>query len=234
VRSKTVDLGEIGLSYGDSEGPGPELVFLHGYPSQWEAYVPFLDALATDFRVLAPSMRGMGGSARAGSYLVRDFVADIAAFLRTVTSPPTLVVGQGGGPWFAAAAAATEPDLLAALVSLDEPFSTERNIADNEPMLPMRWGTAEALRRAATFEEFLSLLADVPIGDGMTFRDLGEARLRLNAETSWTFDPGTLAHWESMETMRAFLDVPELQALPGQYRGPVLFVSGESRVRLGL
>lgn len=227
VISKDVDLGIVTLNYGDSGGSGPEVVFFHGYPARWEAYEPFLEYLARDFRVLAPSMRGMGESGRADSYRVVDFIGDIGAFLRAVTTTPTMVVGQGGGPWFAAAAAAREPDLIAALVSMDEPFSAERNIADNESMLPMRWGTAQALRRSATFDQFLEALADVPIGDGETFRDLGERRLRLNAEVAWALDPNTLAHWESMETMRAFLDVAELKTLPGNYRGPVHFISGD-------
>jgi pimeloyl-ACP methyl ester carboxylesterase len=227
VESKDIDLGRVSMNYGDSGGSGPEVVFFHGYPARWEAYEPLLELLALDFRVFAPSMRGMGRSGRADSYCVADFIGDISAFLRTVSSTPTMVVGQGGGPWFAAAAAAKEPDLIAALVSMDEPFSPERNIADNKSMLPMRWATAEALRRAATFDEFLDLFADVPIGGGATVRSLGEERLRVNAEISWTLDPDTLAHWESMETMRAFLDVPELPALPGEYRGPVLFISGD-------
>lgn len=227
MQRKRIDLGHVTLSYGDSETPGSEVVFVHGYPARWESYRPFLEALSADFRVLAPSFRGMGDSARADSYRVPDFIGDIAAFIRAVSTPPTLVVGQGGGPWFAAAAAATEPDLLAALVSMDEAFSSETNIAGNVGLMPLRAGTAEARQASSNYEDFLTRFADVPIGDGQTFADLGEERLLRNAELSWTLDPEVLAHWRSEDALRAFLDVPELQVLPGDYRGPVLFVSGD-------
>lgn len=227
MRAKQVDLGEVVIHYGDSETAGPELVFFHGYPSQWEVYEEFLVALSKDFRVLAPSMRGMGGSGRASRYHVEDYVRDQAAFITTVMSPPVICVGQGGGPWFAAAAAAQSPGLLRALVSMDEPFSPETNIADNEEALGHRTAVAQLLRSGSNFDDFRKKLASVDIGDGVTFGDLGEQRLRLNAELLFTLDPKTLDHWQSLATMTAFLDVPVLQGLPGEYRGPVLFLSGD-------
>ena len=225
--SKAVDLNGLTISYGDSETRGPEVVFLHGYPSMWEGYQPFLEELAADFHVYAPSMRGMGRSGRADSYQVADFMADISAFVTTVMTPPVRMVGQGGGPWFAAAVAAREPELFAALVSMDEAFSPEVNIAGNEAWLPYRWGTAEALRAAHDYDSFVEAFRQVPIPGGGTIDDLPEERVHRNAAINFTLDPDVLAHWESLQAMTSFLDVPELRALPGAYRGPVLFVHGD-------
>jgi pimeloyl-ACP methyl ester carboxylesterase len=227
LASKTVELDGLTISYGDSETAGPEVVFFHGYPSRWQDYQPFLEELAADFHVFAPSMRGMGQSDRAESYRVKDFMADMSAFIKIVMSPPVLMVGQGGGPWFAAAVAAHEPELFRALVSLDEAFSPEVNIAGNKAWMPYRWGTAEALRASHDFDSFVEAFRRVPIPGGGTINDLPEERVHRNAAVSFTLDPDVLAHWESMATMTAFLDVPELRALPGRYRGPVLFVHGD-------
>lgn len=142
-------------------------------------------------------------------------------------SPPVICVGQGGGPWFAAAAAAKEPDLIRGLVSMDEPFDSETNIADNEEALGHRFAVASLLRETSTVAEFETRLAGVEIGQELTYGDLGEERLRRNAEILFSLDPRTLDHWRSMDTMTAFLDVPVLQGLPGRYEGPVLFLSGD-------
>ena len=225
--SKTVDLDGLTISYGDSETPGPEVVFFHGYPSRWESYVPFLEELAVDFRVFAPSMRGMGESSRAESYQVSDFMADMSAFVKAVTNPPVVMVGQGGGPWFAAAVAAREPELFSALVSLDEAFSPEANIAGNTALMPFRWGTAEALRSTEGYDAFVEAFRRLPMPGGGTVDDLGEERVHRNAALNFPLDPDVLAHWESTEALTTFLDVPELRGLPGAYRGPVLFVHGD-------
>lgn len=222
-----MDLDGLEISYAESEPAGPQVVFFHGYPSRWEDYQPFLEALGTEFHVSAPSMRGMGQSGRAASYRVADFMADISAFVRAVMTPPVFMVGQGGGPWFAAAVAAREPELFRALVSLDEPFSSQANIAGNEAWMPYRWGTAQALRSSHDYDTFVEAFRRVPTPGGGTIDDLPEERVHLNAAVNFTLDPAVLDHWESMETMTTFLDVPELRALPGRYRGPVLFVHGD-------
>ena len=232
LAAKVADLDGLTISYGDSETPGPEVLFLHGYPARWEDYQPFLEELAAEFHVFAPSLRGTGRSDRADSYRVADFMADISTFIRTVMAPPVVMVGQGGGPWFAAAVAAREPELFAALVSMDEAFSPEANIAGNEAWLPYRWGTAEALRTAHDYDSFVEAFRRVPIPGAGTIGDLPEERVHRNAAINFTLDPGVLAHWESLEAMTAFLDVPELRALPGAYRGPVLFVHGDPEAPL--
>lgn len=224
---KRVDLDGLAVSYGESGSEGPEVVFFHGYPSRWEDYRPFLEELAHDYHVFAPSMRGMGQSDRAGSYRVKDFMADMAAFVKAVMTPPVLMVGQGGGPWFAAAVAAREPGLFRALVSLDEAFSPEINIAGNEAWLPYRSGTARALRASHDYDSFVDAFRCVEIPGGGTVDELPEERVHLNAAVNFTLDPAVLAHWDSLETMATFLDVPELRALPGKYRGPVLFIHGD-------
>jgi len=111
--------------------------------------------------------------------------------------------------------------------SMDEPFDSETNIADNEGALGHRFAVATLLRETPTFAEFEKRLASVEIGEELTYGDLGQERLRRNAELLFSLDPRTLDHWQSIDTMTAFLDVPVLQGLPGSYEGPVLFLSGD-------
>jgi pimeloyl-ACP methyl ester carboxylesterase len=43
-------------------GAGPTLVLLHGYPQTWYMWRKVLPALAEHFTVIAPDLRGAGGS----------------------------------------------------------------------------------------------------------------------------------------------------------------------------
>ena len=45
-------------------GAGMPLVLLHGFPQTWTAWLPVIERLDSRFRVVAPSLRGLGGTAR--------------------------------------------------------------------------------------------------------------------------------------------------------------------------
>src|SRR5215468_11660773 len=43
-------------------GQGPALILIHGFPENWSAYAKIMPRLASQYRVVAVDLRGVGGS----------------------------------------------------------------------------------------------------------------------------------------------------------------------------
>ena len=70
---------------GRSGGSLPPVVLLHGFPHTWRVWTHIIPALARTRRVLAPDLRGLGGSSRAADgYDTRTLGRDLAALLDAV------------------------------------------------------------------------------------------------------------------------------------------------------
>lgn len=44
------------------KGDGPTVLLVHGFPHIWQVWTRVIDDLAVDHRVVAPDLRGFGGS----------------------------------------------------------------------------------------------------------------------------------------------------------------------------
>ena len=58
---KTARVNGVTLNYATG-GTGPALVLLHGYPQTWYMWRKVMPALAGHYTVIAPDLRGSGGS----------------------------------------------------------------------------------------------------------------------------------------------------------------------------
>lgn len=59
-------------------GSGPPLVLLHGWPQHSHQWRPIIPALAEQFTVVAPDLRGAGGSTKPrGGYTKREMAVDV-------------------------------------------------------------------------------------------------------------------------------------------------------------
>ena len=59
----------------------PLVVLLHGFPEFWYSWRHQLTALATDFHVVAPDLRGYGGTQKPDSgYDIRTLAGDVDVF----------------------------------------------------------------------------------------------------------------------------------------------------------
>lgn len=66
-------------------GNGPALLLLHGWPHSWYLWRPLIPRLAKRFRVIAPDLRGTGGSSKAATgYDLHSLSDDMAALLDTL------------------------------------------------------------------------------------------------------------------------------------------------------
>jgi pimeloyl-[acyl-carrier protein] methyl ester esterase len=68
------------MAYRDA-GSGPALVLLHGWSLSSAVFIETLEALADDFRVLAPDLRGHGASDPGPGYGLEDFAGDLCQWL---------------------------------------------------------------------------------------------------------------------------------------------------------
>lgn len=100
-------------------GLGRPLVLLHGFPldhRMWEAQA----ALADHVRLIAPDLRGFGGSTAAVATSMEQLADDVAALLAALhVTTPAVICGLSMGGYVAQHLAVRHPDRVAALVLVD-------------------------------------------------------------------------------------------------------------------
>jgi pimeloyl-ACP methyl ester carboxylesterase len=115
-----IDAGGVriaGLAYGD---PATRpLVLVHGIRDHALSFDPIARGLAREFRVLAPDLRGHGESARAGSYSMAEFVADLDALTAGLGLERPVIVGHSLGGQIALQFAGLFDEVPAAVVAVE-------------------------------------------------------------------------------------------------------------------
>lgn len=119
-----------GLTFHVAEaGPvdAPIVLLLHGFPEHWYSWRHQLAGLADRFRVVAPDLRGYGGTDRQGPYDLQTLCADVAdlvhALGRERGQPDVKVtlVGHDWGGVIAWATAVLHPDVVERLAICNAP-----------------------------------------------------------------------------------------------------------------
>jgi pimeloyl-ACP methyl ester carboxylesterase len=100
--------GELSVLRWPARSPAaPRVVLVHGITANALAWARVADALAGEFEVLAPDLRGRAGSARLpGPYGLERHAEDVAALLPRHREAPTVLVGHSMGAFVTALAAA--------------------------------------------------------------------------------------------------------------------------------
>ena len=115
----------------------PLFVYLHGWADTGATFQFVVDALNTDWHIVAPDWRGFGRSTvESTSYWFPDYLADLHELL-AIYSPeqPARIVGHSMGANIAGLYAGTMPERVRALVNI-EGFG----LADSDPAAaPMRY-----------------------------------------------------------------------------------------------
>lgn len=148
-----INLGDITLNVVE-RGSGPVLLLVHGFPLDHQMWRHQLDALASDYRVIAPDLRGFGQSTvTPGVVTMQRFANDLAALLDELkVREPITLCGLSMGGYIAWQFAQQHRQRLAKLVLCDT-----KAVAD----------TAEGAK--ARLENAQKVLAEGPqaIVDGM-------------------------------------------------------------------
>jgi pimeloyl-ACP methyl ester carboxylesterase len=113
----------VSLRHWGSPG-APIVVMLHGWMDVGASFQFLVDAMTSDWHVIAPDQRGYGGTEwtreAAGGYWFAEYVADLEAVIDHVSADaPVSVVGHSLGGNVSSIYAGVRPDRVKKLVSLD-------------------------------------------------------------------------------------------------------------------
>jgi pimeloyl-ACP methyl ester carboxylesterase len=108
-------------------GQGPFILLAHGWPEGWYSWRHQILALArAGYRVVAPDMRGYGGTdapADIERYTLLDLAADMIALVGALDEREAVIVGHDWGAPVAWHAALFRPDLFRAVVGMSVPWA---------------------------------------------------------------------------------------------------------------
>lgn len=103
-------------------GRGPALILLHGFPQDWSEWRPIIARLAKRFTVIAPDLRGIGGStAGSAKFDAATMAADVQQLAKALKLDRPYVVGHDLGGMVAHAYARSFPKDLRGAMILDVP-----------------------------------------------------------------------------------------------------------------
>lgn len=120
VRDTTLHVAEI--------GDGPPVLLLHGWPEFWMTWLPMINRLHGEYRLIAPDMRGFGDSEKSrgpradvGANVHAD---DMAALISALGLDAVGVVGHDVGAYVAQALARRHPQLVERLLFFNCPTAS--------------------------------------------------------------------------------------------------------------
>jgi len=141
-------------------GSGRPLILLHGWAMSAVVFSEMQAALAGDFRVLAPDLRGHGGSSPGSGYALTDFAADLDAWLTALDLDTIDLLGWSLGGEVAQLLAAQYPQRVTrlALISSTPRFASTHDWEHGLPDVQIK-AMARDLRRnyELTMNGFFSL-----------------------------------------------------------------------------
>jgi pimeloyl-ACP methyl ester carboxylesterase len=129
------DSGGVKIHY-VTEGKGPLVVLIHGFPDYWYSWRDQMPALARHFQVVAIDQRGYNTSdkpEKVEDYALDKLIGDVAAVLRHFKQDKAVVVGHDWGGAVAWGFAMAHPDKTERLVILNcpHPKGLMRELANN-------------------------------------------------------------------------------------------------------
>lgn len=143
--------GDLAVAVWGDLGSGPPVFAIHGITASSQAWIEVATRLPGP--VIAPDLRGRGGSSLPGPYGMATHAADCVAVLDALGVEQAIVVGHSMGGFVASVLAHRDPDRVARLVLVDGgaplPAPTggpEKLLGPAARRLEMRFASPEAYR----------------------------------------------------------------------------------------
>src|SRR5580700_10191675 len=181
-----------------TQGKGPLIIFLHGFPEFWYEWKPQLPEFAKDHRVVAPDMRGYNLSEKPAGvdrYQMQDLVEDVRLLAEHLGYKKFILAGHDWGGGVAWSFAIAHPEYLEKLVIINcpHPAILARELAENPAQ--QKASQYMLLFRSAQAEQTLSAnnyagLVDGVLGDGLKTGAFTEADKQAYIQ-AWS-QPGAL------------------------------------------
>lgn len=113
------------ISYTDTGGQGPAVVFSHGFLMDATMFDRQAAALTPGYRVITWDQRGHGGTRATGTFSYWDSAADVLALLDHLGVERAVLAGMSQGGFLSLRAALTAPERVRALVLIDSQAGQE-------------------------------------------------------------------------------------------------------------
>lgn len=177
-----VDVNGVRLHY-VSQGNGPLILFLHGFPEFWYAWRNQLAEFGRDNRAVAIDMRGYNLSSKPSAvedYRIAKLIEDIGAVADHFGAQKFVLVGHDWGGGVAWAFALTHPERLEKLVIINAPHPATfaRELSQNPAqqrasayMLEFRAPGAEAALSSNNFAALRAGVSELFTADHFTDAD---------------------------------------------------------------
>ena len=125
---------QVELPYAEQGDPsGVPVLFLHAIADSWHTFELLLAHLPDHIHAFALTQRGHGDASRPGAgYRVRDFAADLAAFINAVQLKAAVIVGGSSGGFVARRFAIDHPERTLGLVLMGSPASLRDKLGMQE------------------------------------------------------------------------------------------------------
>ncbi len=127
-----------------TQGAGPLLILLHGFPEFWYSWRYQIPALAKHFTVVAPDMRGYNESDKpsgVANYHIDRLTGDVGGLIHAFHAERAVIVGHDWGGGVAWSFAANHPHLTERLVVLNcpHPGAFQKALQENRQQLRRSW-----------------------------------------------------------------------------------------------
>ncbi len=108
-------------------GHGPALLLIHGWPEFWFTWAKIMPLLAANFRLIAPDLRGFGGTDKIPAGYSADITTelhaeDLAALMDALNIPEFGIVAHDIGALIAQTLIRNHPDRVSKFFAFDCPY----------------------------------------------------------------------------------------------------------------
>jgi len=149
------------IRFADSGGEGPALILSHGFLMDREMFVPQVEALRDEFRVITWDERGFGETEFDGQpFTYWDSARDCLALLDHLGIEQAVLGGMSQGGFLSMRAALLSPERVRALVLID----TQSGVEDPE-RLPQYRQMQQTWLEVGPVDELAQAIANLIIGE---------------------------------------------------------------------